>query len=110
MIRMVPAGWALAQRGPHSPVVFKVAKGWRDRAYRRACRRGVAVAAIAPAEASAALAPGAGLRVTDTAAAPELVPAASRQTDYGDIEYAGVIAGGEPREEAAAYPWSGGAS
>jgi hypothetical protein len=48
MIRMLPAGWALAQRGPHAPVVFKVAKGWRDRSYRQARRKGTAVAAVIP--------------------------------------------------------------
>lgn len=38
MIRQLPAGWALAQRGNHAPVLFRVAKGWQDRTYRRTRR------------------------------------------------------------------------
>jgi type IV secretion system protein VirD4 len=35
MIRQIPSGWALVLRGNNRPVVAKLARYWKDRAYRR---------------------------------------------------------------------------
>jgi hypothetical protein len=48
MIRMLPVGWALLLRGNHRPVIARLAKGWRDREYRRARRAGTAIARLTP--------------------------------------------------------------
>ena len=46
MIRMLPAGFALLIRGAHSPVVVRVARGWKHRAYKRMKRRGLPAAVV----------------------------------------------------------------
>ena len=56
MIRQLPAGFALVIRGGYSPVVARLPRAWKDSAYRRARRRGRAVAALTPAPPPAALA------------------------------------------------------
>jgi type IV secretory pathway TraG/TraD family ATPase VirD4 len=53
MIRQLPPGRALIIRGGFSPVVAKLPRAWKDRAYRSARRRGQAIAAIAAAPAVA---------------------------------------------------------
>ena len=54
MIRQLPSGFALVIRGGLSPVVVKLPRAWKHRAYRRARRAGVAIAAITPAPVAAA--------------------------------------------------------
>jgi len=46
MIRQLPAGHALILRGGDAPVVAKLGVAWRDRMYRYARLRGIAVAAL----------------------------------------------------------------
>ena len=48
MIRMLPAGFALLIRGAHSPVVVRVARGWKHPAYKRMKRRGLTTASAVP--------------------------------------------------------------
>jgi type IV secretory pathway TraG/TraD family ATPase VirD4 len=111
MIRMIPAGWALAQRGPHSPVILHVAKGWRDRAYRKAVRHGTAIAPLTAAAAVPALGPAAATAALGVVEPRELADVTSRQTDFGPVEYADLIGAGPEAgagASAASYPWSGG--
>jgi type IV secretion system protein VirD4 len=49
MIRQLPEGRALVIRGSLAPVVTKLPRAWKTRQYRRARRRGLAVAPLAPA-------------------------------------------------------------
>jgi hypothetical protein len=49
MIRALPAGFALVIRGGYAPVVARLPAAWTDRVYKRARRRGQAVAPLAPA-------------------------------------------------------------
>ena len=51
MIRQLPAGHALVIRGGHTPVIARLGAAWKDPAYRRARRRGAAVARLTPAAA-----------------------------------------------------------
>jgi type IV secretion system protein VirD4 len=53
MIRQLPARFALVIRGGAAPVVARLPAAWNDRAYRRARRRGQAIAALTPASAAA---------------------------------------------------------
>ena len=55
MLRQLPKGRALVIRGGLSPVVAKLPRAWRERAYRSARRRGEHIAALAPASAPVAL-------------------------------------------------------
>jgi type IV secretion system protein VirD4 len=54
MIRALPAGFALVIRGGYAPVVARLAAAWNDRVYKRARRRGQAVAPLTPAPLPAA--------------------------------------------------------
>jgi type IV secretory pathway TraG/TraD family ATPase VirD4 len=54
MIRQLPARFALVIRGGAAPVIARLPAAWNDRAYRRARRRGQAVAALAAAAAAQA--------------------------------------------------------
>jgi type IV secretory pathway TraG/TraD family ATPase VirD4 len=54
MIRQLPARFALVIRGGAAPVIARLPAAWNDRAYRRACRRGQAIAALTPAAAAQA--------------------------------------------------------
>ena len=56
MIRRLPPGFGLIIRGGNSPVVAKLARGWRERAYRQARRHGRETARLIPAAAPLALA------------------------------------------------------
>ena len=57
MIRQLPAGFALVIRGGCAPVIARLPRAWRNRAYRRARRLGRTV--TDPAElAPAAMEPG----------------------------------------------------
>jgi type IV secretory pathway TraG/TraD family ATPase VirD4 len=47
MIRRLPPGFGLLIRGGNAPVIAKLARGWKDRAYKRARRQGWDVAAMA---------------------------------------------------------------
>jgi hypothetical protein len=49
MIRMLPGGWALIIRGGLAPVVAKLPRAWKQGLYKRAARRGLAVARLTPA-------------------------------------------------------------
>ncbi len=51
MIRQLPAGFALIVRGGLSPVLARLPMAWKDRAYKHARRRGVAIARLAVAAA-----------------------------------------------------------
>jgi type IV secretory pathway TraG/TraD family ATPase VirD4 len=52
MIRQLPARFALVIRGGAAPVIARLPAAWNDRTYRRARRRGQAVATLAPAAAA----------------------------------------------------------
>jgi type IV secretory pathway TraG/TraD family ATPase VirD4 len=54
MIRQLPARFALVIRGGAAPVIARLPAAWNDRAYRRARRRGQAIAALTPAAAAQA--------------------------------------------------------
>src|SRR5204863_2558025 len=64
MIRQLPAGRALVIRGSHTPVIARLAAAWKDPAYRRARRRGVAVARLTPAAPEPAVSRGSTVPVT----------------------------------------------
>jgi type IV secretory pathway TraG/TraD family ATPase VirD4 len=49
MIRALPAGFALVIRGGYGPTVAKLPAAWSDRVYKRARRRGEAIASLTPA-------------------------------------------------------------
>ena len=96
MIRQLPAGHALVIRGSHAPVIARLAAAWKDPAYRRARRMGVAVARLTPATPEPAVSPGAAVPVTSSPArrlrvVPDL-----------DVEAAGEARG----DDSPAYPWS----
>ena len=44
MIRQLPAGFALVIRGGCAPVIARLPRAWRNRAYRRARRRAASAA------------------------------------------------------------------
>ena len=71
MIRQLPAGHALVIRGSHTPVIARLSAAWKDPAYRRARRRGVAVARLTPAAPEPAASRGARKR-PGWAAAPRV--------------------------------------
>ena len=52
MVRQLPPGFALVIRGGTAPVIARLPRAWKDRAYRRARRRGLATADIRPAQAA----------------------------------------------------------
>jgi type IV secretion system protein VirD4 len=124
MIRQLPEGRALVIRGSLAPVVVKLPRAWKTRQYRRARRRGLAVAALTPAPALGLSGPGSstppgpdtvGSRVPDPAApspdrapgAPEL-PAARRAHSHLQLLPGGAGLDDEKTDEAPAghYPWS----
>jgi type IV secretion system protein VirD4 len=95
MIRQLPAGHALVIRGSHTPVIARLSAAWKDPAYRRARRRGVAVARLTPATPEPAARPSATVPATPSPstrlrAVPDL-----------DAEAAGEARGGD----SPAYPW-----
>jgi type IV secretory pathway TraG/TraD family ATPase VirD4 len=53
MIRQLPARFALVIRGGAAPVIARLPAAWNDRAYKRASRRGQAIAALIAAPAAA---------------------------------------------------------
>jgi type IV secretion system protein VirD4 len=57
MIRSLPPGRALAIRGAMSPVIVSLPMAWRDRGYRRARRRGEAIASLPAVPAVAEVTP-----------------------------------------------------
>jgi type IV secretion system protein VirD4 len=96
MIRQLPAGHALVIRGSHAPVIARLAAAWKDPAYRRARRRGAAVARLTPAAPEPAARPAVTVPVTPSPArrlraVPDL-----------DVEAAGEARG----DDFPAYPWS----
>jgi hypothetical protein len=54
MIRQLPARFALVIRGGAAPVIARLPAAWNDKVYRRARRRGQAIAALTPAAAARA--------------------------------------------------------
>jgi type IV secretory pathway TraG/TraD family ATPase VirD4 len=112
MIRMLPVGWALLLRGNHRPVIARLAKGWRDREYRRAKRAGTAVAQLTPLTATHAL-----LRVLhddqqdipaeldDAAAVTEAAEPVSWLRPLATNGDGPAANGSETRQS---YPWDGG--
>ena len=54
MIRQLPARFALVIRGGAAPVIARLPAAWNDKAYRKARRRGQAIAALTAAVAAAA--------------------------------------------------------
>ena len=70
MIRQLPDGFALVIRGGQAPVIAKLPRAWKDRAYQRARRRGRAVAALTPAPVAASLSE----PVVPAAGAPDFEP------------------------------------
>jgi hypothetical protein len=53
MIRMLPTGRALIVRSGLAPVVAKLPRAWKQSVYKRAARRGTAVAQLVPASVRA---------------------------------------------------------
>jgi hypothetical protein len=49
MIRQLPAGYALVIRGGCAPVITRLPRAWKNRAYKRARRAGRATATLTPA-------------------------------------------------------------
>jgi type IV secretory pathway TraG/TraD family ATPase VirD4 len=90
MIRMLPAGWALLLRGNHKPVIARLAKGWRDREYRRAKRTRTAVARLTPLPHTHA---------------PLRLLRGGRPADWPHQPPTGEDPGADPGQ---AYPWDGG--
>jgi len=105
MIRQLPAGYALILRGGLAPVVTRLPVAWKDPAYRKARRRGAAVAPLVPAPLPAALSgDGDGVLgqmpawpVTDHMAAPGGDSLAGREHRVPDLAAAAA---------AADHPWS----
>jgi type IV secretory pathway TraG/TraD family ATPase VirD4 len=54
MIRQLPARFALVIRGGCAPVIARLPAAWNDKTYKKARRRGQAIAALTPATAVAA--------------------------------------------------------
>jgi hypothetical protein len=54
MIRQLPAGFALVIRGGCAPVIARLPRAWKNRAYKTARRRGQATATLASAPAAIA--------------------------------------------------------
>ena len=108
MIRMLPAGWALLLRGNHRPVIARLAKGWRDREYRRAKRAGTAIARLTPLASHALLRvlPG---NQPDIAAMPDGA-AASTAGATEPITWLRPLPNGRDAKTAPrqSYPWDGG--
>jgi type IV secretory pathway TraG/TraD family ATPase VirD4 len=99
MIRQLPARHALVIRGSHTPVIARLAAAWKDPAYRRARRRGVAVARLIPAAPEPAARPAATLPVTPPGPARRLRVVPNPDLD---VEPAGEARG----DDFPAYPWS----
>jgi len=101
MIRQLPAGRGLVIRGGLSPVIARVPRAWRNRAYRNARRRGCEVAALtaAPARASLPRPAQPGLASQPPAAA-RLRPARDGALVPGDREIADILPVGD-----VARPW-----
>jgi hypothetical protein len=51
MVRELPPGFGVLLRGALAPVIVKLPMGWRDKSYKRAKRRGAAIATWAVHEA-----------------------------------------------------------
>jgi hypothetical protein len=124
MIRQLPEGRALVIRGSLAPTVARLPRAWKTRQYRRARRRGLAVALLIPAPAVGLPGPGSstppgpdtvGSHVPDPAApfparapgAPE-VPAARRARSHLQLLPGGAGLEDEKTGEVSAgrYPWS----
>ena len=105
MLRQLPKGRALIIRSGFSPVIAKLARVWREHAYRKARRRGETVAVLTPA--AAALASPAGREVTGSPASPwpvrgeirDVAPC-SHDLDREAAELAEVL----PRDDTR-HPW-----
>ena len=70
MIRQLPEGRALIIRGSLAPTVARLPRAWKTRQYRRARRRGLAVAPLTPAPALDLASPGHGGQPGTEAARP----------------------------------------
>jgi type IV secretory pathway TraG/TraD family ATPase VirD4 len=120
MVRAVPLGYALLIRGSFAPVIIRLARGWKDRAYKRARRGGYAIAQLTPTamapgleRAAAAILTNAGLGWGVEDPGPAGLPAHPATqpepafvwppTGYGLPDSGDVAA--EP-EITPAYPWS----
>ena len=96
MVRQLPAGHALVIRGSHAPVIARLGAAWKDPAYRRARRRGVAVARLTP--------PPPNRPHSRRATVPATASPSRRLRAVPDLD---VEAAGEARgDDSPAYPWS----
>ncbi len=117
MIRRLPPGFGLIIRGGNAPVIAKLARGWRERDYRRARRHGRAIARLTPAAAPIAFAETAPT-TTPATADGRLAPVAwLRPVRGADIETAEVLdpegmpdGNPVPAGLPSSYPWGGGPS
>ncbi len=101
MIRQLPAGRGLVIRGGLSPVIARVPRAWRNRAYRKARRRGYEVASLTAAPAPASLAqPSRPELARGPAVTARLHPARDGALVPGDREIADVL----PADDIA-RPW-----
>lgn len=112
MINQLPDGFALIKRGNLPPVVAKIAAVRKDRAVKRAVRRGYAVAILAAVERDEAIAAGHDTFPVASTLADELqvvaADALAGRNDFGDVEIphlVGAAAETPASEDAARYPW-----
>ncbi|HTP16749.1 MAG TPA: TraM recognition domain-containing protein, partial [Streptosporangiaceae bacterium] len=116
MIRRLPPGFGLIIRGGNSPVIAKLARGWREPDYRRARRHGRAIADLTPAAAPLTLAdtapaghPAAAAAERPLAPVAWLQPRRAADADAADgLDPDGAPDGGKvPVGPAPSYPWGG---
>jgi type IV secretion system protein VirD4 len=101
MIRQLPPGFALVIRGGQAPVIAKLPRAWKDRAYKKARRRGQAIASLTPAAAAATQAgPVTAMATADFE--PETAMAGNGHRGNG--HHGNGHPGRQP--DAEAYPWS----
>jgi hypothetical protein len=87
-------------RGGQAPVIAKLPRAWKDRAYKKARRRGQAIAALTPAAAAAQAEPVTGMATADF----EPETAMARNGRHGNGHHGNGHPGRQPDVEA--YPWS----
>jgi len=109
MLRRLPDGFGLIIRGSCAPVVAKLQRAWKDRIYRKARRRGEAVAQITAAAPAALAGPAMPAQVPTVSEADVKLPTvdSSRSPNgshavNGNGQHAGGNGHGDP---SARHPW-----
>ena len=78
MARRMPDGFGLIIRGSCAPVIAKLQRAWKDRIYRKARRRGYAVAPVAAARPASLARP---VTIADMSAVPPAQQLAEKQAN-----------------------------